>query len=64
MPAGWVPVRGTLRLAVAAMQARFGSTPADILAGIGPSIAQIIMRSDPMNRGQGAQALGRALRAC
>ena len=37
--AGWMgTVRGTVRLAVEAMQARFGSTPGDILAGIGPSI--------------------------
>jgi polyphenol oxidase len=37
--AGWMgTVRGTLRFAVEAMQARFGSKPGDILAGIGPSI--------------------------
>jgi YfiH family protein len=37
--AGWMgTVRGTVRLAVEAMQARFGSMPGDILAGIGPSI--------------------------
>ena len=37
--AGWMgTVRGTVRLAVEAMQDRFGSTPDDILAGIGPSI--------------------------
>ena len=37
--AGWVgTVKGTARFAVEAMQARFGSKPEDILAGIGPSI--------------------------
>ncbi len=37
--AGWMgTVRGTARLAVEAMQACYGSMPADILAGIGPSI--------------------------
>jgi polyphenol oxidase len=37
--AGWLgTVRGSVRQAIAAMQSRFGSTPADILAGIGPSI--------------------------
>jgi polyphenol oxidase len=37
--AGWMgTVRGTVRLAVEAMHARFGSIPGDILAGIGPSI--------------------------
>lgn len=37
--AGWMgTVRGTVRQAVAAMQGRYGSNPADILAGIGPSI--------------------------
>jgi len=37
--AGWMgTVRGTVRFAVEAMQARFGSKPGDILAGIGPSI--------------------------
>lgn len=37
--AGWLgTVRGAARAAVAAMQARFGSRPADILAAIGPSI--------------------------
>jgi polyphenol oxidase len=37
--AGWMgTVKGTVRFAVEAMQARFGSKPEDILAGIGPSI--------------------------
>ena len=37
--AGWMgTVRKTVRQAVEAMQSRFGSTPGDILAGIGPSI--------------------------
>jgi polyphenol oxidase len=37
--AGWMgTVHGTVRLAVEAMQERFGSMPDDILAGIGPSI--------------------------
>ncbi len=37
--AGWMgTVRGTLRFAVEAMQGRYGSSPADILAAIGPSI--------------------------
>jgi len=37
--AGWMgTIRGTVRAAVEAMQTRFGSKPADIQAGIGPSI--------------------------
>jgi YfiH family protein len=37
--AGWMgTVRGTARFAVEAMQRRYGSNPADILAAIGPSI--------------------------
>jgi hypothetical protein len=37
--AGWMgTVRGAVRLAIEAMQARFGSMPGDIRAGIGPSI--------------------------
>ena len=37
--AGWMgTVRGTIRFAVEAMQNRYGSTPADIQAAIGPSI--------------------------
>ena len=37
--AGWMgTVRGTVRLAIETMQARFGSMPGDIRAGIGPSI--------------------------
>jgi len=37
--AGWLgTVRGAVRVAVEAMQARFGSQPGDIHAGIGPSI--------------------------
>lgn len=37
--AGWMgTVRGTVRFAVEAMQKRYGSKPADILAAIGPSI--------------------------
>jgi YfiH family protein len=37
--AGWMgTVRGAVRAAVEAMQVRFGSRPADIQAGIGPSI--------------------------
>jgi len=37
--AGWMgTVRGTARFAVEAMQKRYGSRPADILAAIGPSI--------------------------
>ncbi len=37
--AGWLgTVRGAARAAVEAMQKRYGSRPADILAGIGPSI--------------------------
>jgi hypothetical protein len=37
--AGWMgTVRGTVRLAIEAMQARYGSRPGDIRAGIGPSI--------------------------
>lgn len=36
---GWLgTVRGAARVAVEAMQARFGSNPADLLAAIGPSI--------------------------
>ncbi len=37
--AGWMgTVRGTVRIAVEAMQAHFGSNPGDIRAAIGPSI--------------------------
>ncbi len=37
--AGWMgTVRGTVRFAVEAMQKHYGSSPADILAAIGPSI--------------------------
>ncbi len=39
--AGWLgTVRKTVKAAVKAMQARFGSRPEDIIAGIGPSIGQ------------------------
>ncbi len=37
--AGWLgTVKGTVRVAVEAMQSRYGSNPADILSAIGPSI--------------------------
>ncbi len=39
--AGWLgTVRGVARATIQAMQARYGSNPADILAGIGPSIGR------------------------
>jgi len=38
MPVGWAQYAELSRAAVEAMQTRFGSKPADIQAGIGPSI--------------------------
>ena len=57
--AGWMgTVRGTLRFAVAAMQARFGSRPGDILAGIGPSIGPDHYEVGPDVVAQVRQAFG------
>ncbi len=59
--AGWMgTVRGTVRLAVAAMQAHFGSTPADILAGIGPSIGPDHYEVGPDVIAQVRQAFGQS----
>ena len=61
--AGWMgTVRGTARLAVAAMQARFGSIPGDILAGIGPSIGPDHYEVGPDVIAQVHQAFGQSAR--
>jgi polyphenol oxidase len=58
--AGWMgTVRGTVRAAVKAMQARFGSAPADIMAGIGPSIGPDHYKIGPDVVAQVRQAYGR-----
>jgi hypothetical protein len=59
--AGWMgTVRGTVRYAVEAMQARFGSKPADILAGIGPSIGPDHYEIGPDVAAQVRQAFGQS----
>ena len=59
--AGWMgTVRGTVRMAVEAMQARFGSTPGDILAGIGPSIGPDHYEVGPDVVSQVRQAFGQS----
>ena len=59
--AGWMgTVRGTVRLAIEAMQARFGSTPGDILAGIGPSIGPDHYEVGPDVVAQVRQAFGQS----
>ena len=59
--AGWMgTVRGTVRLAVEAMQSRFGSLPGDILAGIGPSIGPDHYEVGPDVIAQVHQAFGSA----
>ena len=57
--AGWMgTVRGTIRVAVEAMQTRFGSMPGDILAGIGPSIGPDHYEIGPDVVAQVRQAFG------
>jgi polyphenol oxidase len=57
--AGWMgTLRGAVRFAVEAMQARFGSKPADILAGIGPSIGPDHYQVGPDVIAQMRQAFG------
>jgi YfiH family protein len=59
--AGWKgTVRGLVRLAVEAMQTRFDSTPADILAGIGPSIGPDHYEIGPDVVAQVRQAFGQS----
>lgn len=59
--AGWMgTVRGTVRYAVEAMQAHFGSDPADILAGIGPSIGLDHYEIGPDVVAQVRQAFGQS----
>ena len=57
--AGWMgTVRGTVRAAVEAMQARFGSNPGDIQAAIGPSIGPDHYQVGPDVVAQVRQAFG------
>jgi len=57
--AGWMgTVRGTVKAAIEAMQARFGSIPADIQAGIGPSIGPDHYQIGPDVAAQVRQAFG------
>ncbi|MGD0877851.1 MAG: peptidoglycan editing factor PgeF [Anaerolineales bacterium] len=57
--AGWMgTVRGTVRMAVEAMQSRYGSVPSDILAGIGPSIGPDHYEIGPDVIAQVRQAFG------
>jgi polyphenol oxidase len=57
--AGWLgTVRAAARFAVQAMQARFGTTPGDIMAGIGPSIGPDHYEIGPDVAAQVRQAFG------
>jgi hypothetical protein len=57
--AGWLgTVRGTVRMAVEAMQARYGSMPGDLQAGIGPSIGPDHYEIGPDVIAQVRQAFG------
>jgi YfiH family protein len=57
--AGWMgTVLGTVRMAVEAMHARYGSVPSDILAGIGPSIGPDHYEIGPDVVAQVRQAFG------
>jgi YfiH family protein len=57
--AGWLgTVRGAGRAAVEAMQARYGSRPADILAAVGPSIGPDHYEVGPDVIGQVREAFG------
>jgi len=59
--AGWMgTVKGTTRIAVEAMQARFGTNPEDIRAAIGPSIGPDHYQVGPEVVMQVRQAFGRA----
>ena len=59
--AGWLgTVRGTAQMAIEGMQARYGSNPADILAGIGPSIGPDHYEIGPDVVAQVRQAFGKS----